>query len=182
MSATDRLYLESLALLQHLAAEEMPPEAAQEPLRTLRARHPEARLELLWEREPYGHTVHYDLLVSHDGRNAAWLGWCPDRGIPWVFRGVQRHSEADLVRVNGETVRVDGALQLIDYMWNDQRIIDALVDSRLMSQAMLALDIPAPSDAELQQAVDAFRLRHGLCGRAETLAWLDRRGMTYERL
>ena len=36
MSSTDRLYLESLALLQRLAEDAVQPDAAQEPLRTLR--------------------------------------------------------------------------------------------------------------------------------------------------
>lgn len=182
MNAHDTTVLDALTFLRDLAERDVEPEAAMQELAAVRERHPDARLDLLWEREPYRGSVHYDLLVSHDGRNAVWLGWCPDRGIPWVLRGVHRHSEADLVRVNGETMRVDAAMQLIDYMWSDQRIIDGLVDSCLIRQALVTLDVPPPTDAELQRAVDEFRRRHGLLTTRDTLAWLQRRGMSYEQL
>lgn len=182
MNAEDTTILAALSFLRDLAERGVEPELAMQELAGLRERHPGARLDLLWEREPYRGTVHYDLLVSPDGRNAVWLGWCPDRGIPWVLRGVHRHSEADLVRVNGETMRVDAAMQLIDYMWSDQRIIDGLVDSCLIRQALVTLDVPPPTDAELQRAVDEFRRRHGLLTASDTLAWLERRGMSYEQL
>jgi putative peptide maturation system protein len=182
MNTTDTLVLDALGFLRDLAAREVEPEAAMQELGDVRARHPEAKVDLLWEREPYRGTVHYDLLVSHDGRNAVWLGWCPDRGVPWVLRGVHRHSEADLVRVNGEMLRVDAAMQLIDYMWKEERILTGLVDSCLVRQALVTLDVPPPTDAELQRAVDDFRRRHGLLGRDDTLAWLEQRGMSYEQL
>ncbi len=180
--ANDALLLQSLALLRRLAEQNLEPEAAKRELAELRARNPEVKLDLLWEREPYAGTLHYDLLISHDGRNAVWLGWCPDRGIPWVLRGVHRHSEADLVRVNGETLRVGMAMQLIDYIWADQRMTDGLVDSCLIRQSLVTRAIAPPSDAELQREVDEFRRRHGLLTREETLAWLERRGMSYEQL
>jgi putative peptide maturation system protein len=178
----DHLVIQSLALLRELSERGLDPQAAQRELAGLRERHPQAKLDLLWEREPYAGTLHYDLLVSHDGRNAVWLGWCPDRGVPWVLRGVHRHSEADLVRVNGETLRVGAAMQLIDYIWADERIIDGLVDSCLIRQALVALDVAPPSDAELQRAVDEFRRRHGLSSAYDTMDWLARRGMSYEQL
>lgn len=181
-ASIDGLVIEALALLRELADRQLDPPAAERELAGLRERHPKARLDLVWDREPYAGTVHYDLVVSHDGRNAVWLGWCPDRGIPWVLRGVHRHSEADLVRVNGETLRVGAAMQLIDYIWSDQRIIDGLVDSCLVRQALVALELPQPSDAELQRSVDEFRRRHGLLTSQATLEWLDRRGMSYEQL
>jgi putative peptide maturation system protein len=182
MNTTDKLVLDALAFLRDLAERGVEPDAAMQELGVVRAGHPEAKLDLLWEREPYRGTVHYDLLVSHDGRNSVWLGWCPDRGIPWVLRGVHRHSEADLVRVNGETLRVDTAMQLIDYIWKEERILAGLVDSCLIRQASVTLDVPPPSDAELQNAVDDFRRRHGLLGRDDTLAWLEQHGMSYEQL
>lgn len=73
-------------------------------------------------------------------------------------------------------------MQLIDYIWSDQRIIDGLVDSCLIRQALAAAELPPPSDAELQRAVDEFRRRHGLLTSQATLEWLERRGMTYEQL
>jgi putative peptide maturation system protein len=182
MNTTDTLVLDALGFLRDLAEREVEPDAAMQELDGMRARHPEAKLDLLWEREPYRGTVHYDLLVSHDGRNSVWLGWCPDRGVPWVLRGVHRHSEADLVRVNGETLRVDTAMQLIDYIWKEERILAGLIDSCLIRQALVTLDVPPPSDAELQRAVDEFRRRHGLLGRDDTLAWLEQHGMSYEHL
>jgi len=178
----DRLMSQSLVLLRGLAERQLDPQAAQRELAGLRERHPGVKLDLLWEREPYAGTLHYDLLVSQDGRNAVWLGWCPDRGVPWVLRGVHRHSEADLVRVNGETLRVQAAMQLIDYIWSDQRVIDGLVDSCLIRQALVTLDVAPPSDAELQRAVDEFRRRHGLLSAQDTQDWLTRRGMSYEQL
>lgn len=181
-ASIDGLVIESLALLRALAEQQLDPPAAQRELVGLRERHPGARLDLVWDREPYAGTLHYDLVVSHDGCNAVWLGWCPDRGIPWVLRGVHRHSEADLVRVNGETLRVGAAMQLIDYIWSDERITDGLVDSCLVRQAIATFDLPPPSDAELQRAVDDFRRRHGLLTSQATLEWLDRRGMSYEQL
>lgn len=157
------------------------PEQALQRLPTLRHRHPTLQIDLMWDREPYLRTVSYELLLHAGGVDTVTIAYCPDRGVPWPMRGVQRHCEADVVKVDGIMVRVDQVIQLLDFIWDDVRLTHSLVDTSLMQQEYRDREIHV-SDQELQAAMDEFRRRRGLRTGEQTLAWLRRHGLTQERL
>jgi putative peptide maturation system protein len=126
--------------------------------------------------------VSYELLLHETGgADTVVIAHCPDLGAPWAMRGVQRHSEADLVKVDGTMVRVDQAIQLMDFLWDDVHMANGLVDASLLQQAYEEHQIHV-SDDDLQAAMDDFRRRRGLRTREQTLDWLHRHGTTQERL
>lgn len=171
--------VDSLRLLREL--EGLEPEQALQRLPGLRHRHPGLQIDLVWDREPYLRTVSYELLLHAGGVDTVTIAYCPDRGVPWPIRGVQRHCEADVVKVDGIMVRVDQVIQLLDFIWDDVHLTHSLVDTSLLQQEYLAREIHV-SDQELQAAMDEFRRRRGLRTREQTLDWLGRHGITQERL
>src|SRR5438094_5255133 len=109
------------------------------------------------------------------------LSFCPDRAIPWPLRGVQRWREQDLLRVNATVLRVDQAIACLDFIWDEARIINRLINVCLIQEA-LAKDPVTLSDAELQCALDGFRRAHKLYTAEDTYRWLERHGMTHEKI
>jgi putative peptide maturation system protein len=167
--------------LMALTRDGIRPSEAQTRIRALRERHPETGIELVWEEEAYDSAVHYDALLSLPGAGTISLSFCPDRALPWPLRGAHRWSEADLVRVNTTTMQIDQAIGCLDFLWEDRRLMDRLVNVCLIEEALVEQPIDL-SPAELQQAVDSFRRAHRLYSAAETHCWLERRGMTQEQL
>jgi len=141
----------------------------------LRARHPGAALRLLWQREEYDGSLHYDLLVREPGAGAGVvsLSWCPDDALPWPLRGVQRGGEMLLVRVDGFELGVADAIGFLDLLWREAPLRDRLVDTCLVRLALDA-DGTELDDAELQAAADAFRRARGLLTAEDTRAWMAR--------
>jgi putative peptide maturation system protein len=101
--------------------------------------------------------------------------------VPWPLRGVQRWTDRELLRVNTTAMRVDQAIACLDFIWDDRRIIDRLVNACLIQDALAREPIEL-SDEELQQAMDGFRRARRLYTAEETRRWLARRGMTHEQL
>jgi putative peptide maturation system protein len=156
---------------------DMEPEQAQERLKDLRARHPEARFRLLWQREEWDDSLHYDLLVKSAAEGTISLSWSPDRALPWPLRGVHRASELLLLRVDGVDVTVADAVARVDFLWDEARLADRIVAGALL-QADLEESPIELTPSELQVAVDAFRRARGLLTQEQTHAWLDRRSLT----
>lgn len=157
------------------------PAEAQARLRRLQKRHPDADLDLVWEEEAYDGAVHYDVLLSLPGEGTVSLSISPDRALPWPLRGVHRWSEADLVRVNASVLKVEQAIACLDFIWDEAPIVDRLLHACLV-QEELGRDPIDLSDAELQDAIDGFRRARRLYTAADTHRWLERRGMTQEKL
>lgn len=172
-------YLDALPWLQ--GVDGLAPSEAEARLPELRARHGGLQIDLVWEREPYADTVGYELLLHDADGTTVSVAHCPDRGLPWPLRGIQRHSEAHLVRVNGTMMRIEQAIQLLDFIWRDVRLADTLVDAILLQQHYEAHDIGV-SDEQLQAGMDEFRRRRGLHTAAQTQQWLRRHGITQGRL
>ena len=109
------------------------------------------------------------------------LSFCPDRALPWPMRGVQRWSEADLVRVNATILKIEQATAYLDFIWSDSQILTRLINMCLILEA-LDKDPVELSDAELQYAMDGFRRAHKLYTVEETHRWMERHGMSHEQL
>jgi putative peptide maturation system protein len=172
---------EALAYLTALNAERTDPAEAQRRLRELRGHHPAARLRLVWQREEYDGSLHYDLLISRAGKGTVSLSHCPDRALPWAFRGGHRVGERLLLRVNGADMEVDQAIACLDFLWDDLPLAERLVTACLLRQE-LAQDPVELSEVELQHAMDAFRRARGLLTAAATTEWMARRCLSHRDL
>jgi putative peptide maturation system protein len=171
----------ALETLMEFSREGIRPEEARARLRLLSQQHPDIGMDLLWEEESYDNSVHYDALLDLEGAGTVSLSFCPNKVLPWPMRGVHRWSESDLVRVNDTVLRMDQAIACLDYIWDEARIIDRLVNVCLIQEA-LEKDPVSLSDAELQAAMDGFRRAHRLYTIEETVRWLKRHGTTHEQL
>jgi len=175
------LLTEALAYLRELAAGHVPPVEALRRLEPLRRSAPEQELELVWEVSGPEGDVHYDLLIRGPEGGTISLGYCPEQAVPWPLRGVQRWSDQHVVRVNGEPLDVETVLGMLDFVWSDSRLLTKLVDTCLIRQELRRRGLKL-SDAELQQAMNAFRLQRGLGSVEDTRRWLAERGLSLERL
>lgn len=176
-----RTLASGLEWLQSLTRDATGPAEAQRRLRLLQADSPEILLDLLWEEEGYDHSVHYDLLLHLAQAGTVSLSFCPDRAVPWPLRGVHRWAEADLLRVNHTIMQIDQAMGCMDLLWNEVRIMNRLINVCLMQEELEHNPIEL-SDAELQQAMDAFRRAHRLYKAEDTLRWMEHQGMTQDKL
>jgi putative peptide maturation system protein len=172
---------ETLTCLMALSREGVRPAEARTRLHLLREKYPETGVELLWEEEAYDASVHYDALLRVPGAGTVSLGFAPDHALPWPLRGAHRWSERQLLRVNQQFLNVDQAIACLDFVWDDRRVIDRLVNVCLVQEA-LALEPIELSDEEVQQAMDGFRRAHGLYTAEATYAWMARRGMAHDQL
>ncbi|SNT62161.1 putative peptide maturation system protein [Streptosporangium subroseum] len=148
------------------------PGRAREALGELRERYPEAVFRLLWQREEYDGSLHYDLLIKESEHGTVSLSWCPDRALPWPLRGVHRASELLLLRVNGVDMQIPDAIAQLDFLWDEARLTDRLVTACLLQEELYESPI-AFSEAELQEAVDAFRRARGLVTAQVTREWME---------
>jgi len=157
------------------------PAEAKTRFRLLKKRHPEIEMDLLWEEEAYDQSIHYDALLRSSREGTVTLSFCADHALPWPMRGVHRWSETDLVRVNNTTLKVEQAIACLDFIWDEARIINRLLNVCLI-QEVLDKDPIDLSDTELQLAMDGFRRAHKLYKPEDTYLWMEQHGMTQEQL
>lgn len=167
--------------LLRLYDDKAPPEQAKARFRPLQERPGGLAMDLIWEVDNYTHETHYDVLLHLPGRGTVSLGFCPDRGVPWPLRHAHHARESDVVRVNGRTLQLQTVMAYLDSLWNDPRSLQDLVDRCLIQEAVEDRAITT-NDADLQQAMDAFRREHGLHTAEATYRWLELRGWPPERL
>jgi putative peptide maturation system protein len=171
----------ALDYLKGLRRDGVRPDEARARLQSLRKRHPEARVDLLWEEEACDYSVHYDALLHQEGEGTVSLSFCPEQTLPWPLRGVQRWNEMNLVRVNATVLKVDQAVALLDFVWDDAPMLKRLVHAALIREALEQNPV-TPSDDELQRALDAFRRAHRLYKAADMRRWMEQRSLTQEKL
>jgi putative peptide maturation system protein len=172
---------DTLTYLGELARDAVRPPEALARLASLRRQHPGLAVDLVWEENPYPATTHYDALLRPPGGGTISLSVCAASDTPWPLRGARLASDQDFVRVNGETLKVRDAMDCIDFLWSEARIIRPLVDLCLIEAAVKRWEI-APTAAHRQRALDAFRSSRGLLSAAETVAWMEANDLTQERL
>src|SRR5712692_910098 len=162
--------IDTLDYLMMLSREGTGPEEARARLRTLQKRYPDITMDLLWEEEAYDQSVHYDVLLSLSSERTVSLSFCPDRALPWPMRGVHRWSDKELLRINNTVMKVDQAISCLDFIWDEARTINRLVNVCLIQEA-LNKDPVQLSDAELQLAMDGFRRAKKLYMDEDTYRW-----------
>lgn len=180
----DSLRLAVSEVLDYLLAlqnEGVRPREARARLQPLRGRYPELGIDLLAEEEAFDQSVHYDALLRRAGEGTVSLSYCQERAIPWPLRGVHRWSEGDLVRVNANVLAVDAAMACLDFIWDEAPVIERLVNLCLIQEELEREPIVL-SDAELQEAMNKFRSAKKLFKAEDTLGWLERHGMSHEKL
>jgi putative peptide maturation system protein len=172
--------LDTLEWLMSLSRDGVRPEEALRRLPLLQ-QHVETPIELLWEEEAFDRFVHYDALLRLAEGGTVSLSFCPERALPWPLRGLQRWSDADLVRVNGRVLKVDHAIALLDFIWDEARLVERLLNVCLIEEALEREPIEL-SDAELQREMDAFRSARRLYTAASTRSWMERHGISHRKL
>ena len=105
-------------------------------LRPLQRKHSDVGMQLVWEEETYDHSIHYDALLNLPEEGTVSISYCDDRATPWPLRGVHRWSDADLVRVNNNVLTVDQAIACLDFIWDEARITDRLVNVCLIQEEL----------------------------------------------
>ncbi|MEV7007239.1 TIGR04500 family putative peptide maturation system protein [Streptosporangium sp. NPDC051022] len=154
---------------------------AGQDLDRFRADHPGVRVRLVSQREEYDGSLHHALLLKEDHGATISLSWCPDLELPWPLRGVHRAGEHLLLRVNGVETPVARAVAYLDFIWDESRLADRLVTDSLVREALE--EAPEPlTDAELQEAMNAFRRARGLLTGQETRAWMERNRISHREL
>jgi putative peptide maturation system protein len=172
---------DGLDYLRALQRDGVRPDDARTELRAVRGRHPELAIDLLDEEEAFDGSVHYDLLLRRDGEGTVSLSYCPERATPWPLRGVQRWSDAHLVRVNATLLKVEHAIALMDFIWDQAPLVEQLVNACLIREELDREPIDLTDD-ELQEAMNRFRAAKKLFKAEDTLQWLERHGMSQEAL
>jgi len=170
-------------LLLALDRERCGPDEAMARLGRARGTPELAELDLLWERSAYDGALHFDAVLPSSAGTLA-MSWCPDRGVPWPLRGAQRNSDADLVRVDGYTLKIPIAIALMDLVWGDDDILTRLIDAAILhkQQALLGIDQSEITDDQLQHEMNEFRRRRGLLTAEDTERWLDEHGLGLSQL
>jgi putative peptide maturation system protein len=174
------LLADALEYLTGLDRDGADPATASERLAGLRRRYPETRIRLVWQREEYDGTLHYDLLLAGPGRGTTSLAYCPDRALPWPLIGGQWAGDRVLLRVDGVAVEIDEVIAQL-HVLRDDPVADRLVAGSVIRQELAAEPVTLTA-AELQEAMDAFRRARGLLTAADTERWLSRRGLTHPEL
>jgi putative peptide maturation system protein len=176
-----RLLTETVEELTGLADDGARPAEARARMKQLLGRHPGADLELVWEEEAYDGSVHYDALLHLAGAGTVSVSFCPERSVPWPLRGVQRWSDADLMRVNSTVLKVNQAIALLDFVWNEAPLVQRLIDVGLIHEELEREPVEL-TDADLQSALDAFRRAQKLYTAADARRWLEVNGLSHGQL
>jgi putative peptide maturation system protein len=172
---------DTLAYLRRLAEAEIAPPVALAGLASLRTRHPNTTLDLVWQEEAFDESVHYDALIHLPGDGTVSLSFSPDGGLPWPLRGVHRWRDQDLAKVNNVVLTVDRAIAELDAVQDEAPIARHLVDLCLIQETLQREPIALDED-ELQHAMDAFRRARRLFTAEDTQRWLAEKGLTPEAL
>jgi putative peptide maturation system protein len=182
MSETVRLAVcDALGFLTATVGDDLAPGDAQRALRAVQDRHPAIGMELVWEREPYDGSLHYDILLRPPGGSTVSLSFCTDHGLPWPLRGIRRWSDAELAQINTQVLTMREAVEYLDVIWEEAPIMRRMIDSCVVREELDHHPIEI-TDAELQHGMDGWRRSHALYTTDATLRWMDHHGMTHDRL
>jgi putative peptide maturation system protein len=168
----------TLDYLMTLIREGTQPDAAKSALQPLQQRYPDLSLQLVWEEEVFDQRMHYDALLSVPGTGIISMSFCNEKEKPWPLRGVQRWSDKNLLRVNDTVMQIDQAIACMDFIWEEPRIADRLVNACLIQEEIERNPVTI-SNQELQAAMDSFREKRNLHRAEDTYLWMERRGMSH---
>ncbi|MCB8958546.1 MAG: hypothetical protein H6529_18970 [Nocardioides sp.] len=166
-----------LSLLTELADRQVPPAEARARMAAVADRHPDVRVDLVWDAEPYG-GIHYDALLRSDGRTTSLSVTPADDPVPWPLRGAQRVGDTVLVEVDQERLTIDDAVAHLDAL---DEGAGAGIAERLVDVCLVRDEIDrraaAFSDAETDAAVAAYRRHLGVEDDRDLELWCRTRGL-----
>jgi putative peptide maturation system protein len=178
MTLNARTLTDVLDYLQGLCRDGATPGEALNRLGSLRRRWPELDLDLLWEET--ADARHYDVLVRQEGGTFS-LSFCPARAVPWPLRHAHHSREWEFARINGRSMEIGTVVACLDFLWDERRLTDRLIDSCLIQDEIERRGLTV-SDTDLQTAMDAFRSKRGLFTAEAAERWLREHGLTREAL
>ncbi|NLU63733.1 TIGR04500 family putative peptide maturation system protein [Rhodococcus sp. HNM0563] len=142
-----------------------------EALRVLREKNPEVRMRLVRHVEPFDESSQSALLITDTEGNVTTVSWSPPSTVPWPLRGARRAGESTLLSVDGETLTVGETILHLDGMWDRPDLLTGLIDACVIRIELEEAPVEL-TDAQMQDALDAFRRARGLLTRHETEAWM----------
>jgi hypothetical protein len=143
----------------------------------LAGRHPQVRIDLVWDTEPYG-GVHYDALLRADGRTTSLSVTPAVDAVPWPLRGAQRVGDTVLVEVDGQRLAIGDAIAHLDALDDGpgagiaERLVDVCLVRDEITRRVGALD-----DEEAEAAVAAYRRHLRLDDDRDVEGWCRTRGL-----
>ena len=176
MTGLEHVVVALLPILADLSGNRTSREQAERDLNALATEHG-LRVRLIEHREAFDDSVHYDAIVRGLGHETVSLSVASGPGLPWPLRGVPAAREHDLVEVNGEVTTVAEAIACLDGMFEDVRLMRAIVDSSLVGQAFDEFGLEVTAE-EVQEATDGYRRARRLYTAEATTAWMRERGFT----
>ncbi|PTL76057.1 TIGR04500 family putative peptide maturation system protein [Vitiosangium sp. GDMCC 1.1324] len=171
---------DALAVLTKWREQRLPPEETQESFQALKARYPAHWMNMVWEQETYGGTVHYDILVAGEAGTYS-LSYCADEEIPWPARGLQRVNESLVLRVNDDPVFITQVITSLDHAWSTLHLGRHLINMSLIDQEIRDSGLVV-TDEELAGALLDFRRKRRLFSVEQVEHWMAEHGTTQVQL
>jgi hypothetical protein len=167
------------AALEDIARAALAPPAAQQRLAVVRERHPQVRLTLLWDVEPYDGSIHYDVVARDaSGLTTSMSVVAAGDALPWPLRGATRVGDRVLVEVDGSCLEIGDAVRLLDTL--DARsgagIAERIVQLCLV-RSEVARRVAAATPDERAAAVPGFLAALGLTEPGDAERWCRVRGL-----
>lgn len=142
-----------------------------ESLRLMRESNSDLRIRLIRHVEPFDGSSQSALLITDTEGNVTTVSWSPPSTVPWPLRGARRSGESTLLSVDGETLTVGDAILHLDGIWDRPDLLTGLIDACVI-RIELDEDPVELTDAQMQEALDAFRRARGLLTPDATAAWM----------
>lgn len=180
--AVEQALAEALALLRELPRHRHGERAARARFAQFKTSHPGLPCRLLIEAKPGSDDLDYDILLTIAGAGTAALSWHPDHGIPWTARYADHWAANFVLTINGRSTTIQSALLYLSARLQPRPdLMRDLVDRALLFAAIEDAP-PDIGEAELEAAVDTFRMRQRLYSGAAMQQWLDDMQLTMETL
>ncbi|MEV4161467.1 TIGR04500 family putative peptide maturation system protein [Nonomuraea dietziae] len=170
-STFDAALTEAVDLLRILPRRRDDVPEARRAVAKWRETRPATRAQLVADVRPGSPVVDYDLVLAHPDGGSVALTAPADDGVPWTVDHSTHWASGRVVTVDDFALLIQNALlTLRTRAERDTTIQDELIDYCILSD--MASREPPPTQQELQQASDAYRIRNGLRSRADMMRWL----------
>ncbi|MED7932024.1 hypothetical protein SMD20_47950 [Nonomuraea sp. LP-02] len=144
------------------------------------ADRPQTKVQLVTDVRPGSPIVDYDLVLAHpDGGDVALTAPTGD-GVPWTVDHSTHFASGRVLTIGDHEVLVQNALlTLRARAEGDPSIQEELIDHCLLEE-LIGQETEKPTQEEIQDASDGYRIRRGLLSRDEMMRWLENVGLTLE--
>ncbi|GIH68883.1 TIGR04500 family putative peptide maturation system protein [Sphaerimonospora thailandensis] len=175
-STFDAALTEAAALLRTLPRRRDDVSEARRTVAEWSETRPAVRAQLVADVRAGSPMVDYDLVLAHPDGGSVALTAPADDGVPWTVDHSTHWASGRVVTVDGFGLLIQNALlTLRTRAERDTTIPDELIDYCILSD-MTGMESP-PTQEEIQQASDAYRIRNGLRSRADMTRWLAAVGL-----